>query len=123
MGIASLILGIISILIAPIPFCGSVAFAPALIGLILGIAFLVGAKKRSEPLGIGIAGTILNAISLSVIVIWTIILVSTSGNSYEKFSDAVEEAKDSLSVLQDSIVKEISEEFSDAIEEEFKENK
>ena len=73
MGVAALVLGIISILIAFIPFCGVIAFLPALIGFILGIVFVVGGKKRNEPVGIGIAGLVLNLIALLVIIIGLLI--------------------------------------------------
>ena len=48
MGIAALILGIISIVIALIPVCGSIAFVPALVGLILGIVDTVKKGKAGE---------------------------------------------------------------------------
>ena len=45
MGIAALVLGIVSIIIAFVPFCGIIAFLPALVGLILGIIDLVIKNK------------------------------------------------------------------------------
>ena len=48
MGIAALILGIISIVIALIPVCGSIAFVPALVGLILGIVDTVKKGKQEK---------------------------------------------------------------------------
>ena len=70
MGVASLVLGIISLIIGFIPFCGMIAFVPAIIGLILGIVEIVKKSKEKAPKGMGIAGTILSAISIVVMIFW-----------------------------------------------------
>ena len=71
MGIASLILGILSLLFALIPGCGLLlAPVPALIGLGLGIAEWVGKNKKGEPKGLGIAGTIISLIAFVVLLGW-----------------------------------------------------
>lgn len=58
MGIAALILGIISIIIGFIPLCGAVAFVPAIIGLILGIVDASKKSKTGEKKGVSIAGIV-----------------------------------------------------------------
>lgn len=73
MGIAALVLGIISIIIAFIPLCGSIAFLPALIGLVLGIVDIVKKGKTGESKGMAIAGTVLSAIALVFIIFWVFI--------------------------------------------------
>lgn len=45
MGIAALVLGIVSIIVSFIPFCGLIGLLPALIGLILGIVDVVKKSK------------------------------------------------------------------------------
>lgn len=70
MGVASLVLGIISLIIGFIPFCGMIAFIPAIIGLILGIVEIVKKSKEKASKGMGIAGTILSAISIVVMIFW-----------------------------------------------------
>lgn len=70
MGVASLVLGIISLIIGFIPFCGMIAFVPAIIGLILGIVEIVKKSKEKASKGMGIAGTILSAISIVVMIFW-----------------------------------------------------
>lgn len=70
MGVAALVLGIISIIIGFVPFCGVIAFFPALIGLILGIIDLVQKSKKSEPKGMAIAGVILTGIAIIIIALW-----------------------------------------------------
>lgn len=67
MGVASLVLGIVSIVFAIIPILGTIAFIPALIGLILGIVFCVKKSKVGEPKKKGIAGIVLCGISIMFI--------------------------------------------------------
>ena len=69
MGIAALILGIISLILACIP-CGCyISGFTAIIGLILGIVAVVKAKKSGEKSGVGIAGIVLSAIAIVVTIV------------------------------------------------------
>lgn len=74
MGIAALILGIISIIVGIIPACGVVAFVPAVIGLILGIVDIVMKNKKQEPKGLAIAGTVLSGIAVIFIIFWVFVI-------------------------------------------------
>ena len=56
MSIASLVLGIIAVLVALIPFLGIVAFLPALLGGVLG---LIGALRKKPGRGLAVAGLLL----------------------------------------------------------------
>lgn len=83
MGIAALILGILSIIIGFIPLCGSIALLPAIIGLILGIIDTIQKNKKSEKKGVSIAGLVLSAIAIVVIVFWVFIfgvLITSEAN-------------------------------------------
>ena len=74
MGIASLILGVISIIFSFIPFIRYLAFIPAIVGLILGIDELFSKrkkKKKSDP----IVGIVFSGISLIVVTFHLIILL------------------------------------------------
>ena len=73
MGIAALILGIISIIVGFIPLCGSIAFVPAVIGLILGIVDTVQKKKKDEKIAVSVAGLVLSALAIIVIIFWVFI--------------------------------------------------
>lgn len=91
MGIASLVLGIISLIIGFIPLCGSIALVPGIIALILGIISIVMNKKKGEKIGISVAGTIISAIAVVIIVFWVFV-----------FGVAVSEELDNLnSVIDD----------------------
>lgn len=72
MGVASLVLGIVSVIFAFVPFCNTIAFIPAVIGFVLGIVEVVLKGKKQEPKGMGIAGIVLNACALVLIIIWII---------------------------------------------------
>lgn len=70
MGVASLVLGIISLIAGWIPFVCWFVFILAVIGLILGIVDCVKKSKANvSGKGMGIAGLILSAIAIPIIII------------------------------------------------------
>lgn len=71
MGIAALVIGIISMIVGFIPFCNYFALIPAIIGLTLGIVDIVLKSKANQPKGSGIAGTVLCSIAIVIIILWT----------------------------------------------------
>lgn len=73
MGVAALVLGIISLIIGFIPFCGMIAFVPAIIGVILGIVEIVNKSKKSESKGMGIAGLVLSVLAIVIMIWWLFI--------------------------------------------------
>ena len=70
MGVAALVLGIVSLVISFIPFCGTWAIIPAIIGLVLGIVDAVKKSKENEPKGKSIAGIVCSAIAVIIIIAW-----------------------------------------------------
>lgn len=87
MGVAALVLGIVSIIFAWIPFCGTIAFIPAIIGLILGIIDTVQKSKKGEKKGVSIAGIILSAIAIAFITIYTIAIGSAAQKAAEALNN------------------------------------
>lgn len=81
MAVASLVLGIISLIIGFIPFCGMIAFVPAIIALILGIVAIVQNKKKGEGIGMAVAGTILSALAVIIMFFWFVVLGAAVGNA------------------------------------------
>ena len=71
MGVASLVLGIVSFVFGFIPCVNYIATVPAIIGLILGIVDAVKKSKAQEPKGMAIAGIILSALAL----VWGVIAI------------------------------------------------
>ncbi|MHB8062830.1 MAG: hypothetical protein ACYDG2_09395 [Ruminiclostridium sp.] len=78
MGIASMVIGIVSTVLGFIPLCGNIAFIPAIVGLILGIVDVVMKSKKGLPKGQAIAGIILCSISIVIIMFYNIILVASA---------------------------------------------
>lgn len=77
MGVASLVLGIVSVVISFVPFCGIIALIPAIVGLILGIVDVVKKSKVQEPKGMSIAGIVCSAVAIIFIVYWYLIAAAT----------------------------------------------
>ena len=85
MDIASLVLGIVSLIIGFIPVFGAIAFLPALIGLILGIIAIAKKSKENEKKGKGIAGVITCSVAIVIIFFWVFVISAASldGNNTE----------------------------------------
>lgn len=99
MGIAALVLGIVSIIIAFVPFCGIIAFLPALVGLILGIVDLVVKNKQNLNKGTSIAGVILSSIAIVIMVFWFFVFgMALSSDDiqreFENFNDEIQKEID-----------------------------
>ncbi len=115
MDVASLILGIVILLIIWIPFCGPVAVIPALVGFILGIISLLRKKKKRESTGIAISGTVLNGISLFIFAIHIVLMIFLHVTDDKpkkhvksvKNSNRVEFINDSLRTVSDSLLSDI----------------
>ena len=77
----TIFLGIISASIGFVPFCGTFALIPAIIGLILGIVDWVKQSKAGNPKGKSIAGTILSAIAIVVIMFYWVVVGAAVRNA------------------------------------------
>lgn len=113
MGVASLIIGLISFFISLIPFCGYVASIPAVIGLVLGIVYIVQSKKSEDPnanLGTAITGVVFNVLTLFVLLAYMIVFTLLSG-SRDKVKTLFEELSDTTSVMQEATKQEIEKEL------------
>ena len=95
MGVASLVLGIISLLTSWIPFVCFFAFILAVIGLILGIVDTVKKSKANDgKKGISIAGLIISAIAIPIIIIMSFAsigiffaIMENGYNNYDYYND------------------------------------
>ena len=79
MGVASLVLGIVSVIVGFIPLCGTWAIIPAIVGLVLGIIDWSKKQKANEPKGKAIAGTICSGVAIIVIVTWWMLFGAAAG--------------------------------------------
>jgi len=66
---ASLVIGIIAVIVGFIPCVQVFVFLPALVGLILGVVSFIRKRQVEEPAGIAIAGMILNGVPLLVMTV------------------------------------------------------
>ncbi len=78
MGLAAMIIGIIAVVLGFIPFCGYFALLPAIVGLILGIVDVKQKSKAKQPKGQGMAGIVLNAVAIIVILLWTLVFAAAT---------------------------------------------
>jgi len=93
MGVAAMVIGIISAILAFIPMCGFIAFVPAIIGMILGIVDVALRGKKKLPKGKGIAGIVLNAVAIALIFLWTVVFAAGAVASSEAIDDYVQEVE------------------------------
>ena len=87
MGIAALIIGIVAVIVGFIPVCGIIALLPAIVGLILGIVEVSKKSKANQPKGLGLAGIILNAVAIIVIVVWSALFAKAAQKEMQKGFD------------------------------------
>jgi len=91
MGVASLVLGIVSFVIGWIPFINVLAFVLSLLGLILGIADVVKKSKNGDPKkGLGIAGIIICAIAVVIFGLYAVVTVGITGLVVDEMTDIIE---------------------------------
>lgn len=109
MGLAAMIIGIIAVVLGFIPFCGYFALLPAIVGLILGIVDVKQKSKAKQPKGQGMAGIVLNAVAIIVILLWTLVIgagvgVVVTGDVIEDFNvPSIERIERSIDVNERSI--------------------
>ena len=97
LAIAALTLGIVGLVLT---CTGILPLILGIVGVVLGVASIVIAKKNNSPIGLGIAGTILSAMSLATGTIFIkesfIDGIEQSMDEYKKFNDSMKTILDSL---------------------------
>ena len=78
MGILALVLGIIAAPLAFIPCTAVFAWVPAGLAIIFGAVGLSQAKKGNGKTGLPIAGLVIGAISLIIVICWIVIFAETA---------------------------------------------
>ena len=74
-----------------IPFCGTWAVIPAIVGLVLGIIDWVKKKKTGEAKGKSIAGTICSGVAIVIIIVYWLLF----GVAIKKTGDELQKAIES----------------------------
>ena len=87
MGVASLVLGIIGLLLSFIPVVGFFGVVLAIIGLVLGIVDLVKKKKAEEKYGKALAGIICSGIAIVIVILYTVLFGAFVGKVVENVDE------------------------------------
>lgn len=96
MGVASLVMGILALVVCWIPCLGDWAILFAILGIIFGAVGIVKAKKTNKGKGLSIAGLVCSIIATTVVVLW--IFVISAAKEAANIDD--EEFKDAMKALQ-----------------------
>ncbi len=91
MGVAALIMGIISIVIAIIPCIGALAFFTGIVAIVLGAIGLSQASQTSTPKGLQIGGLVTGALAL-LIAISQMVLIGGFSKNFDNIGERIEEA-------------------------------
>jgi len=103
MGVAALVLGIVSLVVGFIPLCGFFAIIPAGIGLILGLVDVALKSKTKKPKGQGIAGIVLNGVAILVIILWLSVFAAGAAGAREGLEKASLELQKSSIEMQKAV--------------------
>ena len=107
-GIASLILGILALLIALIPCIGFFALIPGVVAIVLAIVGLSQASKANGAKGIIIAGLVISILGTTIAAVW-LLFVSAGGAFLNEIKDNPE-----IEGIFEEIIEDISSEIEDA---------
>ena len=116
MGVASLVLGIVALVVAWIPCVGAYALVFSIVGLILGAVGIAVAKKKGQGKGLSIAGLVCNVIATAIAVIWCVVMAKATSELDKavnggsgSFSKALEKASSDLSKAMEKAASEAAE--------------
>jgi membrane-bound ClpP family serine protease len=108
LGIAALITGIITFVIAVIPCVGMIAFIPGIIAIILGAVGLSQASRQNAPKGILLAGLIIGIVAVMISFSQFFVIGKVAKNSDKwsgDFRSAIDEVRrDVMKDLEDANV-------------------
>lgn len=128
LGIASLVLGIVALILAFIPCFGWIALIPGIIAIILAVVALSQASQARAPKGIIIAALVISILGTSVAAVWGVIIGTVASQSdhwgrewfrsLDRASDEFEkEFESGYGKSLDEAVKEIDTEMDKTLEE------
>lgn len=112
MGIASLVLGILALIVSFVPCVGVYALVFSILGVILGAVGIVKAKKSGEGKGLSIGGLVCNIVATAIAIWWFVVMgavVTEADNLGKSFNDLSNELDKGKEALSDRLKKTISE--------------
>ncbi len=95
MGVASLVLGILALIVAWVPCIGIYALVFSVLGLILGAVGMVKAKKTGKGKGLSISGFVCNVVATAIAIFWCVVI----GGAAVAADDAAEDLGKSIGEL------------------------
>jgi len=103
LGIAALVIGIITFVLAVIPCVGLIAIIPGIISIILASVGLSQASRNNSPRGVLIAGLII-AIIASLISLSQVFVVGKIAQKADKWPNEIQNI---INDVQDNVIKDI----------------
>jgi len=103
MGIAALVIGIITFVLAVIPCVGLIAIIPGIISIILAAVGLSQASRNNSPRGVLVAGLII-AIIASLISLSQVFVVGKIASKADKWPNEIQNI---INDVQDNVIKDI----------------
>ncbi|MDE5424063.1 hypothetical protein L3073_17750 [Ancylomarina sp. DW003] len=91
LGVAGLILGILSLFMAFIPCVGVIAIGPGVIAIVLSIVGLVQASKNNGAKGINIAALVISSLGTVVACVWLFVFVGIASLDDDQIEGMVED--------------------------------
>jgi len=91
LGVAGLVLGILSLFLAFIPCIGIIAIGPGVIAIVLSIVGLVQANKNNGAVGINIAALVVSGLGTLIACIWLFVIVGIASLDEDQIEDMVED--------------------------------
>ncbi len=107
-GVASLILGIIALLIALIPCIGLFALIPGIVAIVLAIVGLSQASKANGAKGVIIAGLVISILGTTLAAVW-LLFFSAGGAILNEIKNNPE-----IEGIFEEIIEDISNEIEDS---------
>jgi len=91
LGVAGLVLGILSLFLAFIPCIGIIAIGPGVVAIVLSIVGLVQANKNNGAVGINIAAIVVSGLGTLIACIWLFVIVGIASLDEDQIEDMVED--------------------------------
>lgn len=91
MGVAALIMGIVSVVVAFIPCLGLLAFFTAIVAIVLGAIGISQSSRAESPKGLAIGGLVTGGLALLISIAQVVFFAGFSRN-FDTIGDRIEEA-------------------------------
>jgi len=91
LGVAGLVLGILSLFMAFIPCVGVIAIGPGVIAIVLSIVGLVQANKDNGAKGINIAALVISGLGTLIACVWLFVFVGIASLDDDQIEGMVED--------------------------------